>query len=360
MKVTDEILNEWSFRCHDGIVDLNDLKKLSILEEILKEQGLDEKTARFISNLKNKQSITEPQPEPVNTTFTESPEEFTKFVLDKYAVQGQTINGLDSLYNAILKSPNKENLFKLIQTSGNKRLTAGKSSIKNTEGELFTLIMSFVKMENGDASELWFAIMYNGQAKGGVASETGIESDVDVDGKGVSIKNYKSIGNLDFGSLPAEDLKQLKKITNLLVVLTGVEFTAGLTRNSLNNLLKTLGSPSFQADLKEILVIGKDTKIKALKNIYNAVVTLLPSGNTEELVDSFVNNINKLIADKITKVEWWAIIASKNSLYLEPSSVIAGRLQSKEGQLSSVISQIKGNNLFINGNLLFSDTKEEQ
>ena len=48
------------------------------------------------------------------------------------------------------------------------------------EGELFTLIMSFVKMENGDASELWFAIMYNGQAKGGVASETGIESDVDV------------------------------------------------------------------------------------------------------------------------------------------------------------------------------------
>jgi hypothetical protein len=202
--------------------------------------------------------------------------------------------------------------------------------------------------------------MYNGQAKGGVASETGIESDVDVNGKGVSIKNYKSIGNLDFGSLPAEDLKQLKKITNLLVVLTGVEFTAGLTRNSLNNLLKTLSSESFQADLKEILVIGKDTKIKALKNIYDAVVTLLPSGNTEELVDNFVNNINNLIANKIKKVEWWAIIASKNSLYLEPSSVIAGRLQSKEGQLSSVISQIKGNNLFINGNLLFTDTKEEQ
>ena len=359
MKVTDEILNEWSFRCHDGIVDLNDPKKTTILEEILKEQGLDEKTARFISNLKNKQAG-EPQAEPANTTFTESPEEFTKFVLDKYAVQGQTINGLDSLYNAILKSPNKENLFKLIQTSGNRQLSAGKSSIKNTEGELFTLIMSFIKMENGDASELWFAIVYNGQAKGGVAKGGDIESDVDVNGKGVSIKNYKSIGNLDFGSLPAEELKQLKKITNLLVVLTGVEFTAGLTRNSLNNLLKTLSSESFQADLKEILVIGKDTKIKALKNIYDAVVTLLPSGNTEELVDNFVNNINNLIANKIKKVEWWAIIASKNSLYLEPSSVIAGRLQSKEGQLSPVISQIKGNNLFINGNLLFTDTKEEQ
>ena len=51
MKVTDEILNEWSFRCHDGIVDLNDLKKTIILEEILKEQGLEENTARFISIL---------------------------------------------------------------------------------------------------------------------------------------------------------------------------------------------------------------------------------------------------------------------------------------------------------------------
>jgi hypothetical protein len=42
MIVTDEILNEWSFRCHDGIVDLNDPKKLSILKEILDENGITE------------------------------------------------------------------------------------------------------------------------------------------------------------------------------------------------------------------------------------------------------------------------------------------------------------------------------
>jgi len=35
MKVIDEILNEWSFRCHDGIVDLNNPIKLSILHEII-------------------------------------------------------------------------------------------------------------------------------------------------------------------------------------------------------------------------------------------------------------------------------------------------------------------------------------
>jgi len=37
MNVIDQILNEWSFRCHDGIVDINDPKKKAILDEILKE-----------------------------------------------------------------------------------------------------------------------------------------------------------------------------------------------------------------------------------------------------------------------------------------------------------------------------------
>ena len=40
MIVIDNILNEWSFRCHDGIVDLNDPIKLSVLNEILKEYDL--------------------------------------------------------------------------------------------------------------------------------------------------------------------------------------------------------------------------------------------------------------------------------------------------------------------------------
>jgi hypothetical protein len=44
MEVIDKILNEWSFRCHDGIVDMNDPKKIAILNEILGEFGLLEQT----------------------------------------------------------------------------------------------------------------------------------------------------------------------------------------------------------------------------------------------------------------------------------------------------------------------------
>jgi hypothetical protein len=36
MEVIDKILREWSFRCHDGIVDMNDPKKIKILLEIIK------------------------------------------------------------------------------------------------------------------------------------------------------------------------------------------------------------------------------------------------------------------------------------------------------------------------------------
>jgi len=42
MIVIDKILNEWSFRCHDGIVDLNDPIKVKILFEILKEDVDDD------------------------------------------------------------------------------------------------------------------------------------------------------------------------------------------------------------------------------------------------------------------------------------------------------------------------------
>jgi hypothetical protein len=338
MTVTDEILNEWSFRCHDGIVDLNDPKKLRILKEILDENGIS-----------------------LNEAIDSDAVTFENFVKAKYLEEDQKISGLDSLYNAIQKSPKKNELFSLIQSSGNRPLKAGKSSIQSIEGDLFDLIMSSIKMKNGEPSELWFAIMYNGKAKGGVAKGSDIESDVDVDGTGVSIKNYTSISNLDFGSLPAEELKKLKQIINLFIVLTGVEFTAGIGRDSLNNLLRTLKDPSFQEDIRGILKIGEDTQIKALQNMYAAIIKYVPNGDAEKLVDEFIDGeygINKLIANKITKVKWWAVI-NKNTLYLEPSEVIANRLRSKDGQLTPVFGQIKGNNLFVNGNRLLSDTKEE-
>jgi hypothetical protein len=41
MDVIDKILLEWSYRCHDGIVDINDPNKKAILDKILKEHNVD-------------------------------------------------------------------------------------------------------------------------------------------------------------------------------------------------------------------------------------------------------------------------------------------------------------------------------
>jgi hypothetical protein len=64
MEVIDKILREWSFRCHDGIVDMNNPIKLSILEEVLSEYNIDEKTtprARKYFQQQKDQTAVEPE-----------------------------------------------------------------------------------------------------------------------------------------------------------------------------------------------------------------------------------------------------------------------------------------------------------
>jgi hypothetical protein len=56
MNVIDKILSEWSFRCHDGIVDMHNPTKLSILKEILVEykilnEDIDDDILNALSNL---------------------------------------------------------------------------------------------------------------------------------------------------------------------------------------------------------------------------------------------------------------------------------------------------------------------
>jgi hypothetical protein len=58
MDVIDKILSEWSFRCHDGVVNLNDPKKVSVLNEILNEYDLqlnEDNSIEYTKNLNAKE-----------------------------------------------------------------------------------------------------------------------------------------------------------------------------------------------------------------------------------------------------------------------------------------------------------------
>ena len=51
MTVIDKILSEWSYRCSDGIVDMNNSDKVVILEKILNELEIDENDPKKVKEI---------------------------------------------------------------------------------------------------------------------------------------------------------------------------------------------------------------------------------------------------------------------------------------------------------------------
>ena len=341
MKVTDEILNEWSFRCHDGIVDLNDPKKLRILKEILDENGIS-----------------------LNEGIDSDAVTFENFVLNKYAVKDQNINGLQNLYNAINNNPQKEDLFNIIESDQGKSLTSGNIDLNDIDRKLFSLIMQFTKVTNGEPSELWFAIIFKGKAEGGVGGKgkkSDIVSDVSVNNSKVSLKNYTELDTLDFGSLPANELSDIKRLLDIYSIISGVKLNASLTRNSINNLFNEISTGEFQQDLQEYLTDIKNSPNKIQQRIYTSIKQLLPEDSVKEIVNGFISLINNAIKIKVIKVNWWGIIVGGKkdiqNLYLISSDDVVNKLTSSNKQINPAIRSIKGNNLFINGKILLLNQK---
>ena len=322
MTVIDKILNEWSFRCHDGIVDMNDPKKKAILDEILKE---------YNTNLKEVQTV----------------KEFETLVLKKYVAPNQKISGLSFLYENIVKSDNASELFSLVEKSGGKTLQTGEYSITDKlENELYFLISNSITIPNGNPSELWFAIMYDGKVVGGVKSEeTGdAAADVIVDGKSVSLKNYSSSGTIDLGTLPSDTSKSFNKLLNFLGMVTGTEIDSTTPVSSLNNVLNATSNE----DVKDFLDFAKDSKSKWIQNQYNYI----KNNDLDNIKEKFIESLNLIVLNKINKVDFWvAIIGDK--VYIRSSEEISNKVTSSNDEISTAISSLKGNHLFVNGNVVF-------
>ena len=365
MTVIDQILNEWSFRCHDGIVDMNDSKKTAILNEILGEYNVD-------LNL-----IDEVEEETSNEVIDSDANTFENFVLNKYAVEGQRIGGLQNLYDKINSFNNSEkvNLFNIIKDNKGKSLISSNVSLSNIDRKLFSFIMQFVKIPNGEPSELWFAILYKGKVEGGVKDKDkniqNIVSDVNVNGTKVSLKNYSKLSTLDFGSLPSDELKELKILFNLFSIITDIKLNPTLTTASINELFKQISSKEFLETFDEFIkVVVKHPNIPILQRIYSRVEPLLKqskpdienSNDVKEIVNNFIKNINTLITAKVGKVNWWGVIQKNETeiqnLYLLSSDEVMNKLISTKGQLNSNIKSFKGNNLFVKGNILFSSKED--
>jgi hypothetical protein len=121
MTVIDQILNEWSFRCHDGIVDLNDPIKVSILDEVLEEYNMlpfkegrklsvTKQAIETILNSKYKdQFIPKSTPGRIGSKTVKS-DEFEKIISDIFKVSKDEI-----IIYPHSQGPNKSRQFNLFQ-----------------------------------------------------------------------------------------------------------------------------------------------------------------------------------------------------------------------------------------------------
>ena len=101
MTVIDKILLEWSFRCHDGIVDLNDPIKLSVLREMINEYELEEAMLSLKSIKKRPDQF-------VNKFYDDKPFKIGAKGEDEFVIDYVTIG------DEIFKAENKEEKSNLV------------------------------------------------------------------------------------------------------------------------------------------------------------------------------------------------------------------------------------------------------
>ena len=352
------ILTEWTYRLPKGYPV--EVKDYDVLREILDEMT-DLPDSKKQSIVRQAQGLSEADEEQAET---ESPNtmlqfsnsaQFEQFIYNEYAMDGQKFIGLPLLYEKIQQSPSSNELMSMITDLRSTTLRAGEYKIEGLDGDLYQLIRETVKVPNGHYSELWFAIKFNGEVKGGVAGDS-IVSDVDVGADGVSLKDYEKISTVDFGNLTADAALLLKTAVNSFEMLTGVSINKSMTRDSINTVLEKLDSDELQQDIKSIIQLASNTEISVIRRFVDKLQTFMPDGDPERIVENFCTQLNDNINQKLIEVDWWGII-SGGTLYLETSNEMMTALRCQNNRISPSVANFKGFHLFVNGNRINATIK---
>lgn len=328
-----QIVNEWFARLEKGYAEPPYTKhELKVLDEVMQKHNLklNEAPADFMA----------------------SPQIFEDYIGEHYVFQDQQVDGLDALYALVV---NKPEIVKIIDTKYSRNLQSTKYVMSSSEKQLFDIIMRNINIKNGNPSELWFSIVYNGKVKGGVAGRS-IVSDVEVGNDDVSLKNYSKLNTVDFGSLSGPTWESIYDIIQISSLITGEKVNISMTRDSINNQLNLLSNSDTQRQIGELIQLSKTTDIKAIKTIGSKFENLIGSDNPADLnkiIDSVLREIDLSIESKLKAVGYWGIIIN-NTVYLETTENMFNALKSdtKTNRLSPAIIQFKGSKLYVNGNYI--------
>ena len=350
----ESILTEWRYRLPSGYPKTID--DFTVLRDVILEMtDIDLTEAEYIVRQAMGNVVTEQNDEiePSKETSISDTYSFETFIMQNYSVPGQQIIGLPAMYNAIqqLDEKNKSAILNIIQTPGQIQLKTGAVPIRGIYEVLYDIIRDTIKIPNGDESELWFAIVYDGKVKGAVAGDSGIEADIEIGDQTVSLKNYNK-ATFDFGSLDAESTEQLNSFIELAKLLTGQDISKSKGRDQINALLDLIDDPTVEREIQELIDMRGTTHIKMIQRIGDKLNDLLNSADDiDSIIQSFCRNIDILLSRKINSVNWWGMIIKPNkTLFLESSADLYNVLKCTPAhRLSPGIANFHQNHLFVLG-----------
>ena len=354
----DSIITEWTYRLPKGYPESD--SDYQVLYDVLQEMTtLDtEQRDRIVNQargLNEEPGDEESQPNTNQQGFSDAIE-FEQYVLERYAVDNQKIIGLQSMYDAIIKSTQSDRLInQLIKGNGMMELYVGSYPIRGIYATLYDIIEHTVKIPNGNQSELWFAIAFKGKVAGAVAGAGGIETDIEVGDETVSLKNYSKI-TFDFGSLPNNGIQLLNQFLDIAKLLTGQVIKNSNGAREINTVLDFLDNESVESQVRQLIQMSETTDIALIRNVGDRLKKFYSlSENLDNMISAFCHIIDEALKEKIMSVSWWGMIIKTNRiLYLEPAADIYESVRCKNDRLSNAIANFHHNKLHVLGSQLNS------
>jgi len=245
MITLDKILLEWSYRCYDGVVNINDPKKVNILNEILNELGIDDAEEITEVNLSPTQ-LEKPfsKQSEFNGQYQDRGEKFLEKIL-----QGEEFELIDgSKIKIDIKS--SSDAIELLKNKKYKSLGGGNQILVDIEGNKHSL--SHFKKTNEFGS---------GKGSGGGSLNTSIQESTQCVINAIAYK-------IKSGSISKEDI----------------------TDKNIEDAVKFVDVTSSIEEMKSFL--QNESWIPTFINTANALLSSYPNSNFEfHRGSKFVNNI---------------------------------------------------------------------
>lgn len=327
MKVIDEILNEWSYRCHDGIVDLTNPDKVKILFEILKpmlKESIDDdilnmltniedtetkdKVLKFLQNVnkkEDKEEISQEKKEMSPQSFKIIHNKIEPYLLNKGLPEDKIL----TIIAKFAKEDEEESLIKYYQKAHKFDVNTDLSILDIPKKELNPNIIDSVyglmrgsSGTKGVGKEEYFLVAFYSNV------EKRKEGDLTIDGEDYEVKGTSAfVSDLTRGSFK-EDVKPHLE-----------DFIENLIKESKSKDILNKENKTLEANLISILDKVKTEWPDKIELMYKEYVKTIKTTNNQisnsDINQLFISNLQKELSKIYNNIDL-SSIAKENSFFI--------------------------------------------